>query len=282
MVCKKCGFNIENDWKYCPNCSKKIYKKQNIIFISTVILIVIIFIIMPIIENNRPVDAKYIEKQLEKKYKENFNNVSLIESVENPDTNLNCDGSSFGTIKGEGSTEYYKVYSKKNDIEFIATYDTSNKSKKINDSYDDSLKRRSTLIAAYKIINNRLNSKINKISLSSSSSDTEIDISTESQLEDILSKYEENNKDLENFEIYISEDLYNFSKSNYEIITKLNDEIVTLKKNKDYYFFTTIVLNERAIIELYRLDNKAYVYDKLGNQKAWGEPLDEFVRRESY
>ncbi len=76
--------------------------------------------------------------------------------------------------------------------------------------------------------------------------------------------------------------MYDFSKSNYETITKLNDEIVKLQKNDNYYFSTTIVLNRNATIELYRLYNKAYVYDKYGNQTAWGEPLEEFATRENY
>lgn len=280
MICKKCGLDIEKDWKYCPNCSNKIYKKQNIIIVSAIMLIAIIYIIIPIIKNNIPVDAKYIEKQLEKKYSEDFSNILLIKSVENPDTSLSCDGSSFGTIKGEGSTEYYKVYSKKNNIEFIVTYDTSDNSKKINDSYENNLKRRSTLVDTYKTIYKYLNSKIYKITLSGPYN--EININSETQLEDILSKYEEKNIDLEDIEIYISEDLYDFCKSNYETITKLNDEIITLQRNNDYYFSTIIVLNANATIQLYRLNDKAYVYDKYGNSTAWGETLDEFVTRESY
>lgn len=109
-----------------------------------------------------------------------------------------------------------------------------------------------------------------------------ININSENQLEGVLSKYEEENIDLKDFKIYINEDLHDFCKSNYETITKLNDEIVALQKNNDYYFLTSIVLNGNATIELYRLNYKAYIYDKSGNSAAWGETLDEFVTRESY
>ncbi len=280
MICKKCGFNIEKNWKYCPNCSKKIYNKQKIIIVSTIMSIVIISIIISIINNNMPVDDKYIEKQLEKKYREDFSNISLIKSVENPDTDLSCDGSYFGTIKGEGSTEYYKVYSKKNNIEFIVTYDTTDETKTIKDSYKDNLKRRKTLVNTYKTIYKYLNSKNYKVVLSGGNN--LININSENQLEGVLSKYEEENIDLKDFKIYINEDLHDFCKSNYETITKLNDEIVALQKNNDYYFLTSIVLNGNATIELYRLNYKAYIYDKSGNSAAWGETLDEFVTRESY
>ncbi len=62
MVCKNCGFEIEKDWKYCPNCSKRIFKKQRIIIISTIILFTITYISMLILKSNAPVDANYIEK----------------------------------------------------------------------------------------------------------------------------------------------------------------------------------------------------------------------------
>lgn len=277
MKCKKCGHDINKDWKYCPNCSKRIYKKRNIIIISTIALIIIIFIVIFTIKSNMPINEKYIEKKLEKKYSEDFDNVSFLKSVENADTDLSCDGSSFGTIKGEGSTEYYKVYSPKNNMEFIASYDTSDETKKIKDSYEKNLKKRSALIQTYETISNYMHN-IDHITLSGS--DNNINIDSKNQLESILSKYEEKNVNLDDIEIYINENLYDFCKTNYENITKLNDEIVKLQKNNDYYFSTIIVLNSQATIELYRLNDKPYVYDKYST--AWGETLDEFVMRESY
>ena len=40
--------------------------------------------------------------------------------------------------------------------------------------------------------------------------------------------------------------------------------------------------NNNAHIELDRLDGKAYVYDKFGNNYAWGETLDDFIKRDNY
>ena len=281
MVCKKCGFDIEKNWKYCPNCSKKIFKKHHIIMLGALTLFFTIYIIISIIKNSMPVDAKYIERELENKYNEKFNNILLIKTIENPDTNLSCDGTSFGTIKGEGSTEYYKVHSQKNDIDFIVTYDTSDKSKKINDAYEKNLKRRNTLMEAYEIVYKYLNNNIVRITLSDYRNN--IKITSKNQLKEILSIYEEKNMNLKDIEIYIEENLFEFSKTNYEDITRLNDELVELQRKKDYYFSTIIVLNKNAKIELYGgLDDKVYVYDKYSNSTAWGETLDEFVNRESY
>ena len=57
MLCKKCGCNIEKDWKYCPNCSKGVHKERNIIIFSIIAFLIIIWIALPIIKNNLPMNA---------------------------------------------------------------------------------------------------------------------------------------------------------------------------------------------------------------------------------
>lgn len=134
---------------------------------------------------------------------------------------------------------------------------------------------------AYEIVYKYLNNNIVRITLSDYRNN--IKITSKNQLKEILSIYEEKNMNLKDIEIYIEENLFEFSKTNYEDITRLNDELVELQRKKDYYFSTIIVLNKNAKIELYGgLDDKVYVYDKYSNSTAWGETLDEFVNRESY
>ncbi len=270
MVCKKCGCNIEKGWKYCPNCSNDIYKNQKIIIISIVALAVVICAVLFVIKNNMPVNEKYIKNYLKKKYDEKFESVSFVKSVKNEDVVISCDGSSFTPIKGKGETDYYKVYSNKNDIEFIASYDNSSKSKKINDSYEESLKKRTTLVEAYNIISKYLRNLTYEVKLLGNSN--KVNISSESQLKNLLSKYEEKNEDLKEFEIYINENLYYFCKVNYVNINKINDEIVALQKTNDYEFSTTIMLNSSSRIGLH--NGEVYIYEKSGTPTG---TLDEYL-----
>lgn len=287
MICSKCGYSIEKGWKYCPNCSRNINKKRNIIIFSTITVLLILCIIIPFVKNNMPMNDKYLEKELEKKYNENFENVTLIKSVKNPDTDLNCDGSSFGTIKGKGTKEYYKLYSKKNNLEFWAYYDTSDKSKKIVDNYNMLLNRRSTIKNVYDYIISNFSNSISKITISYNLEDIETDILSINQLNTFLNNVEKENTTPNYFDtmydkvnIYINENIFDYSKSNYKIIDELNDKFIELKDN--YYFSVILKFNNNAHIELDRLDGKAYVYDKFGNNYAWGETLDDFIKRDNY
>lgn len=234
---------------------------------------------MAIAKNNTLTDSKYIKQQLEKKYNEKFNDIDLIKSIKNPDKNLSCDGSSFGTIKGKGTTNYYKIYSERNDIEFLVTYNTADESKIIHDTYQDNLNRRNVLLNAHKVIYKHLNNSINQITLVNDN--IKINITYEQQLKDSLTTCDE--KDIER-EIYdsiyinIKDNVYDFSKQNYEKITNLNNEIVILLKNNDYYFNIMLAFNNNEIIELNRLDGKAYIIDK---NKIWEGPLDDFIIKET-
>lgn len=286
MICKKCGYNIEEGWKYCPNCSSRINKKTNII-ILIIILIVISCFLFFIIRNNLTLNVNSIEKKLEEKYNENFTNVSLIKSIKNKDVDINCDGSSFGTIKGRGTIEYYKLYSPKNDIEFFAFYDTSNKLKGVNDTYENYLSARKAISDAYNITYKYFSNYIDKIVLTDSFDTIQLNINSSKQLYDILSHVDNIEKNLSSYNnpiyyirIYINQDLFNFCKENYENLTILNNEIVKL--TEEYNFELSIYLNNDTSIILNRLNEKAYVYDRFGNDMAWGELLDDFVQRENY
>ena len=187
MKCNSCGMIVDEKWKYCPNCSKKIKNNKKILIILSVVFVAIsCFIAFTIIKNNAPINEPYIKKSLSNKYNEKFSDIYLVKSVNNPDTDLNCDGSSFGTIKGEGTTEFYKVYSEKNNIEFFVYYDTSDKSKTIKDTYENYLTRRDSIIKVYDITKEYLNKDVEKFSISYEHDDKLVEITSKSQLNDIL------------------------------------------------------------------------------------------------
>ena len=282
MICKSCGQILEKNWKYCPKCSKKTNNKFKIILIILSLVILLIFL-LTVINSNLPLNEKSLKKHLQEEYNEEFTNITLVSSVSNPDTNLTCDDASFGTIKGKGTTEYYKIYSKKNNIEFFAWYDTSDKKKNIHDNYSEYLTRRDTILKAYDIININLNNNISKISISDNTSDKLIAIDTKLMLTDILSTFEDDyilDSNHVDMYIHVNEDIYEYSKNNYSIINNLNSQFVSLRKS--YYFNMAIIFNDNAIIRLARLNNEAYVYDKFANGKAWGEKLDDFIKRDFY
>lgn len=284
MKCKSCGMLIEKEWKYCPNCSKRTNKNKKIFIILSIVFIIILgFSVYTIVEKNAPVNETYIKKSLSKKYNENFKNIYHVESIDNPDMNLNCDGSSFGTIKGKGTKEYYKVYSEKNNIEFFAYYNTSSENKKIYDTYETYLNRRDNILEIYDFTKRNFSGM--KFSISYNNQEP-VEITTESNLKNILSNFD--NKDISNFnsssatffeKIYIKldEDVFNFSKDNYIIIKRLNDKVTSLR-NK-YYFSMTLLFNNDAKIEL---DGEPYVYNNFGNNKARGEKLYKFILRKEY
>lgn len=284
MKCNLCGMIVEENWKYCPNCSKKIKDNKKIF-----IILLICLVIFTIIKKNAPINESYLKKNLSNKYDEKFSDLHYVKSIDNPDTDLNCDGSSFGTIKGEGTKEYYKVYSESNDIEFFVYYDTSDKDKNVYDTYENYLNRRESLLEIYDITKKYLSENIIKFSISYDGDDKLIEITSKSQLNNILSHFSD--EDIYNFSnfsgtfyeniyITINEDIFEFSKNNYSTIKKINSEIVKLK-NK-YYFSMAILFNNNAKIEFDRLNNEPYVYDEFGNNKAWGEKVDDFVMRTEY
>ncbi len=280
MLCKSCGNKIDKGWKYCPNCSKKINNNFKFIIILLLVLFISIFVILTIDspKESNNIDEKYIQNYLKTKYNEKFKNIYLFDSIDNEDVDITCDGSHFGTIKGKGTKIYYKVYSENNDIEFFAFYDTSDKNKEINDNYNRNLLRREIIEEIYDSIYKYLKSDISKIYLYSNVNDKSTQITNKQQLHQELSIFDTFDDTFDDMIVYISSDIYNYSKNNYSNITKLNDEITKL--NNKYYVNVLMYFSKDAKIVLNRLDGKAYVYDNI--HKAWGEKLDDFVLREYY
>lgn len=284
MKCNMCSMPVEKKWKYCPNCSNKLNNKK-IIIIPIILILIVSFCIFEIIETQTPVNESYIKEKLYSKYKEVFTDVYYIQSIENPDIDLNCDGSSFGTIKGKGFKEYYKVYSEKNNINFFVYYDTSDKNKTIYDTYETYLTRRDTILEIYDFTEKILNDSNIKFSILCGN-EQPIEIISKSHLKRILSIFNDeyitsgSQSLLDNIYVKINANIFEFSKSNYSIIKNINNEVIKLKYK--HYFTMIMIFNNNAKIELNRLDGQPYVYDRFGGNKAWGEKLDDFVLRTEY
>ena len=77
MLCKKYGFNLEKDFKYCPNCSTNV-NRRNITIISSIIIVIVLSVGIAYIKSNLPINDKYLKKSLEKKYNEKFENIHLF------------------------------------------------------------------------------------------------------------------------------------------------------------------------------------------------------------
>lgn len=59
------------------------------------------------------------------------------------------------------------------------------------------------------------------------------------------------------FNIYINQDILEYSRLNYTKIKTLNDKLVSLKKTYDLSI--KLIFNNYAIMELDRVANKAYI-----------------------
>ena len=286
MVCKKCRFNIEKSWKYCPNCSRNIKKERNIIVFSLITFVIIILIIISIIQNNLPMDTKYLEKSLEKKYNEKFDNIVLISTQKNSDANSGCDRSFFEIIKGKRKKVYYKVHSDKNNLDYIAYYDTFNKSKKIVDNYNVIINRKKTINELYECIIFNFGDSLSKITLSSNFKEDETSITSSKQLNSILNNSFNDETSIpiyfdsmfDDLNIYINQNILEYSKLNYNKINEINDKLISEKNT--YSLSITLIFNNKSSIELDKFDGKAYVYEKYGSNQAWGETLEEFIKRE--
>ncbi len=294
MKCKSCGMDIEKNWNYCPNCSQKINKNKKLFIILSIIIFLAVKIyntgidIHETIEENAPIDESYgthIKKNLSNKYNENFAEIQYVKEIKNPDTDLNCDGSSFGTIKGKGSKIYYKVYSQKNNLEFYAYYDTTDEEKNIYDTYTTNFNRRNVILKVYDFTEENFN---NISFLTSYNDEQQYEITSKKQLKKYLSYlndnilnenndnilYKNSNDFEDNIYIKINEDIFEFAKENYNIIKKLNDEVEELRR--EYPFSMFLLFNDDAYIELEELRGKPYAYD---NNETRGEVLEDFILR---
>ncbi len=259
MKCKNCNFEIENSFKFCPNCSKSVYTTKRKILLIVIIFIIIMLLsivfgvfynLFSIISENsdryqkekenepKPIAIEQLQKNINITYSEEFDELELIKEEED-----SINRSPFSPLHIK--TTYYKAYSDKNDLEFFVYQhkDTNKTGEYIyKDTYVDFLDRREILINSYNLINDYFNKNIINIELKHSLSEENISILSESQLYNSLSKF--NNEDLEKLEMdfgetkdelsfYINKDLYELTKEDYINIKKISKKIHENNKYSD-------------------------------------------------
>jgi len=279
MKCKKCGYEIEKGWKYCPNCSHSVYLEIKIIIILSILLVGVIGIGISIFVASRPVDEKYVKKELESKYHESFD-VNYVESVANPDVELGCDGSTFGTINGKGETEYYLVYSKKEKLEFLAYYDNSKDGKIIHDNYEIYLNRRDNTLKTYELIYRYFNINIDRVSYKGNLNDIQ-DIESYDEFNELLSKFNLNYSKYLDYYIFLGVHMNgntkDFVNSYYSNILKLSEEYNNMDFDREFGLGIILYFGDGYDIHIYS-GNEIYVYNEVDKSKT---SLLEFMGMES-
>lgn len=241
--------------------------------------------------NQSNTGEKLIRKYLENKYNEKFDNITLVQSVENPDTDINCDGSNFGTINGKGNTEYYLVYSARDDLEFVVNYDTH--TKEYEDTYDFSLSLRKNILQLYKETQNTYSDYISEVNFYANKHDeneTPTKIYSTQDLNGILSKVTDGypsthtGSTYTSLFIYINMNCLEFCKKEYSNIMMINDLLIELTRDNMIYSHIqlTIVTKDKINIEFDTIDNAVRIYDRYESGMAWGETIEEFIKRSSY
>lgn len=294
MKCKKCGYGIDKSWQTCPMCAESIKKKNKsiikIVFI-TILSFIIISSIYNSINNYISTGERGVKRELEKKYNEKFDKIDLIETTKNPDTSLSCDGANFGTIKGKGDIEYYTVYSKQNDIEFAVYYDTH--TKQYQDTYQYSLDLRKSVQQLYEKTKNTFSSYNVEITFSPNIHDeykTPVTIYLTQDLYNILSNVTDgypqthSGSTYTQLSIHVNTNSLQFCKTEYDNIVMLNNYLIELQHSTELYSQIGLYIYtlDGVTLEFNRLDDTVYVYDEHSTGKAWGETINEFIKRESY
>lgn len=284
MVCKKCGYEIQKGWKYCPNCRLKI---KAIGIIPAVAIIIIILIIVfggsIIYELIRPVDKNYVKKQLENKYNEEFETVEFVEKIENEDRTIGCDGST-AILSGRGETEYYKFYSDENQLEFFAVYDNSNGFRIIEDTYGQTLRRKETLEYIYNNLDANFQKNITEISIRNSLNDELVKISSFRDLEKQFEKYDiKDAKKMVSVFFDFEDDMYvyiennninviDFYNQNEESLRDLKNTVRRGNAKASYNINLEIILNDNYKINF--RDDTINVKTGLSDYM----PIDEYIK----
>ena len=266
MKCRNCNYDLEEDWKVCPICSKPVEKenKKPLVASIIVVLLIIALLLFNFMFGNMT-GERAVQRYLEDKYGKKFDNVTFIKSVKNPDTNLSCDGSSFGTI------------------DFNVSYNTHKD--EYYDNYDFNIKLRENAGTLYEKVKNTFDKHCEKITFSEDIHDESIVPITINTKQDIYKQLSDNNdgEPFTSIYMYVDMNCFDFCKTEYDNIKMINDYIVELEKNSDFYGHVGFLICtlDGITLEFNRLD-AVRVYDSFSSGKAWGETIEEFIQRDSY
>lgn len=283
MNCTNCGYPLEKKWKCCPKCAAKVPRFKYVIVIAPVLVIFVIFgIILFSYISDLPHSEETLLNHLEEKYDEDFVEISPAMSVVNPDVKLSCDGADFGTIEREGTTEFYKVYSKENNLEFFLYYDTEDKND-IHDTYKTFQNRRNITLNVYE----EITFDAYKVEFINDIKSITTTILSKEQLSDLVSFYEDHEADEHSYisdelVYYIADDALPFCQNNLTKIMELNNFLNNLLDDNDYDLDLTFIFNGGVSLRLKYRDSIPSIYDSQYAGRAWNEPITDFVLRDSY
>ena len=292
MKCKKCGYEIEKDWQTCPMCAEPIKKKnRSAVMIAVVSSFIIMAVIALSINDYNSTGKRGVKRYLEKRYHQKFDEITLIQSIENPDMDFYCDGANFGTIKGQGETEYYLGYSNKDDLQFTITYDTHKE--QYDDTYQNSLDLRKSAQQLYEETKNIFGSYTDNITFSANTQDkdqTPIAINSTQELKSILSKvsegYPQNHDGNINTKLYLDVDMNSleFCKTEYNNLVMLNNYLSELQLSTELYgkIGLSIYTADGVTLKFYGFNGAVHIFDRPATDKVWGESIQRFIERESY
>ena len=293
MKCNKCGYEINDSWTFCPNCSNRLHKGKDMIIIGIVAVMAILyfgffksnsmFSISKFLNidhvKNEFKDPKFASDILEKKYNEKFD-VSFVEAHKNPDgyNTIFCDGVVQTTPKkGKGYSYNYKAHSIKNNLTFLVTYNDQDTDYTIYDSYDVILESRDSFLDAYKIVNDSFNDFNNSVVIYNE--DTTINVDSES---DIINAFNDNYEKtykyyFDGLKMSINENAYDFCNENYELLSDVNYRLydaIWISNDGGFDFY--IEFNNGEKIELGSGTNIDYV-----TSEGPHIPLTDFLEKES-
>ena len=146
MKCRKCEYELEKDWKYCPKCKAK-RTSYALIILSIVVSVLVAYSLVAEIIFPFAFHEQYAKKYLENKYNKAFEKVEFVKKIPYPDSVDGCDGTMITTSKGIGSYYFYLVYSKEDDLEFEAYYYPHEKEHK--DNYEERSAFRERILKTY-------------------------------------------------------------------------------------------------------------------------------------
>lgn len=279
MKCKKCNYELEREWKFCPICSTKIKKKNYLpILIGGISLVLLVILYLKIGANNMSEEER-AKRYLEKTYNKKIDTVTFIDSTKNPDTSLSCDGANLTIKKGKGYKKSYLAHSNKENLDFIICYDTN--TEKYNDNYKYSLKLRKCAVKLYKEIESIFYEYNEKITFSNDINKKSISpkiITSEQDLYDLLSESHDGTPNT-SLDMYVNMNSLEFCKKEYNNIKAINQFLSKLDRNNALY--------GHMGLSIYTLDNARLKFSESGDvhvyhSKTGEETIEKFIQRDDY
>lgn len=237
-------------------------------------------------ESKKPENA--VRSYLEEKYQEDFQNTIKFEkSIPNPDIEGNVDGTNVITVEGKGSTEYFKIFSEKDDLDFEVIVDTG--TWEIHDTFALRKDVRDHLLSFFSAVNERLSDHIVKISIDDRGMNQFEEVSGVDEIKERLSRIPEIDSDSDSstagypfisLEITLDQASLPFCQENTDLLHEINDLVIQTNNSLKYNFFIFILTgSDGKQIVFDGVSQEIYVYDLYAAGEVWGQELDEYIEK---